>query len=106
MSWSGEVSGGGVFVLVKNDDGQSFPSAWLPNSYRFASEKEAETFIKHLRKSWIPADFVREVRTIRSKDPVNARWDDRKQEVVFVPAAPASVPVVLPAAALEPVEPE
>ena len=104
VSWAGEVCGGGYSVLVEKDGGGSFPSDWLPNSYRFATEAEANGFIKNLKQTWEPADFVRGTRVKKSTDPVTHRWDDRRQKVVSVPGAPASEPVVTAAAATELVE--
>lgn len=67
MSWAGDVR-------ARYD--------WLSNSYRFASEREAEAFIKQLKAQWVPANFVHTTRVIWSKDPVNARWVHDKQDVI------------------------
>jgi hypothetical protein len=106
MSWAGEVQGGGFRVLVKKDDGRSFPSDWLPNSFRFGTEEEAKHFVGHLKATWIPAGFVRATQAIRSKDPVNARWDVRKQQAVLLPVSSPNLPMVTPMAVEEDYEEE
>jgi hypothetical protein len=106
MSYAGEVCGGGFRVLVKRDDGRSFPSDWLPNNFRFASEEEAKHFVKHLCETWVPAGFIRATQTVRSKDLVNARWDERKREAVLLPVSSTNVPAAAPMAVEEDYEEE
>jgi hypothetical protein len=67
MSWAGEVGS------VRD---------WFSNSYRFDTQGEAECFIQQLSEQWIPAGFVRAVRVLRSSEPVNARWDFKKQDAI------------------------
>jgi hypothetical protein len=72
VSWSGEVCGG---------------RDWYANSYRFETQEEARCFIQQLREQWIPVGFVRDVRTSLSKQPVNARWHYKKQDVIRLPVS-------------------
>jgi hypothetical protein len=55
---------------------------WYPNSYRFNTEDEAKAFADQLKEDWIPRGFIWTTQTKKSKDPVNARWDDKKKDVI------------------------
>jgi hypothetical protein len=46
---------------------------WTPNALRFATKREAERYVYDLSMRWFA---VKETRVVRSKDPVNYRWDD------------------------------
>jgi hypothetical protein len=67
MSWAGEVG-------ALHD--------FFPNSYRFGTEGEAKAFIEKLKESWVPKEFIRTVRVLKSKDPISARWSGRKKEAI------------------------
>jgi hypothetical protein len=70
--------------------------AFLPNSFRFATEAEAKGFIEHVKTQWTPAGFIWTTQTKWSKDPVNARWDGRKQKVVRLDVAAGVVEAPAP----------
>src|SRR5712671_5678463 len=85
-SWAGEVGA---------------RHAFLQNSYRFGTEAEAKAFIEQLKDQWIPKGFIWTTRTLRSKDPINARWDIKKKEAIrldvtaAVTTAPAPPPMTV-----------
>jgi hypothetical protein len=56
--------------------------AFLPNSFRFGTETEAKAFIERVKETWIPKGFIWTTRTLRSRDPVDSRWDSKEKEVV------------------------
>jgi hypothetical protein len=72
MSWAGEAGA---------------RHAFLPNSFRFATEAEAKLFIEQVKATWVPAGFIWTTQTKWSKDPTNARWNGRRQEVVRLDVA-------------------
>jgi hypothetical protein len=47
--------------------------AWVGNTYRFATTKEASVYLIDLLRRWAA---VQKVRIIPSGDPVNCRWDE------------------------------
>ena len=60
MSWKSEV------VAEK---GENVP--WAGNALRFATQEEAEAYVKDLSMRWM---LVRKTRVIESRDPVNYKF--------------------------------
>jgi hypothetical protein len=52
---------------------------WAGNALRFATESEALTYVKDLKRRWI---LVTDVRVVESSDPVNYRIVDNCLEPI------------------------
>lgn len=64
MSFKGEV--------IADNSGK-----WCGNELRFATETEAQSYIRDLEFRWTA---VRDTRVVPSDDPVNYHWDKDKQK--------------------------
>lgn len=55
---------------------------WSGNTLRFATQQEAEGYVKDLANRWM---LVTQTRVVESTDPVNYQWADAK--LVALPEA-------------------
>jgi hypothetical protein len=65
MSFKGEV--------IADNSGQ-----WVSNALRFATEAEAQGYIKHLAWRWT---MVRDTRVVECDDPVGYEWNVETNEL-------------------------
>jgi hypothetical protein len=82
MSWSGEV------CTIRD---------WYPNGFRFHNQDEAACFIQQTMDQWTPPGFIRSTRVQFSEDPVNAKWDYQKRDVIRLNAIEDDEEKILPA---------
>lgn len=65
--------------VIADDSGK-----WAGNALRFKTRKEALAYASDLYSRWT---LVRETRTKRVSDPVNAFWDDKSWRAISLEVA-------------------